>query len=228
MALLVLPNGGATFTYSWAGNGTLSSPTSSSPTFSPTVPGLYTFTVTVTNEYGCVCTCSIDICVKDIRVPGHQDKVYLCHVPPDNPQNPLTLALSVNAVAAHLPSPTSTGHPGDRLGTCTQNCGHPKRSADESGPVPAEYTLEQNFPNPFGIGSGHTITIVTYGIPEQSTVMLRVYDVHGRIVSELASGKKDAGTYTVEFDATNLPSGIYLYRLDAGEMHITKTMTVVQ
>ena len=56
---------------------------------------------------------TINICVTDIRVPGSNGKVYVCHLPPGNPANRQTLSISVNAVDAHL-----TGHTGDRLGSC--------------------------------------------------------------------------------------------------------------
>ena len=115
--LKVNATGGSAYTYQWIGAATnmLSSTTSGMPVFTPTVAGTYTFTVVVTNNFGCTTTSKITICVKDIRVPGSKGagKVYLCHMPPGNNQNPQTLEISVNAVAAHL-----TGHSGDRLGSC--------------------------------------------------------------------------------------------------------------
>ncbi|MBP7345802.1 MAG: T9SS type A sorting domain-containing protein, partial [Sediminibacterium sp.] len=115
--LKVNATGGSAYTYQWMGAATnmLSSTTSGMPVFTPTVAGTYTFTVVVTNNFGCTTTSKITICVKDIRVPGSKGagKVYLCHMPPGNNQNPQTLEISVNAVAAHL-----TGHSGDRLGSC--------------------------------------------------------------------------------------------------------------
>ena len=106
---------GAPYTYAWSG-GTLSNYNSHNPVFTATTAGNFTFTVVVTNKYGCTTTCTISICVRDIRVPGtsgNNQKVYLCHVPSGNPGNPQTLSISVNAVPAHL-----TGHVGDRLGSC--------------------------------------------------------------------------------------------------------------
>jgi hypothetical protein len=114
------PASGAPYTYSWSGAAVnkLSSTTSGAPVFTPTVAGVYTFTVVSTNKYGCTTSCSITICVKDIRVPGTDGKkVYVCHVPPGNPGNANTLSISVNAVAAHME------HSTDKLGTCDQVCG---------------------------------------------------------------------------------------------------------
>ena len=107
------PASGAPYTYSWSG-GTLSNYNTANPVFAPTAAGTYIFTVVVTNKYGCTGTCSITINVYDIRVPGtNGKKVYVCHSPGGNPSNAHTLAISVNAVPAHVP-----GHSGDRLGSC--------------------------------------------------------------------------------------------------------------
>jgi len=116
LTLQVNATGGAPYSYSWTGNGSLSSTTAANPVFTATVAGNYTFVVTVTNVNGCTTTATVSICVRDIRVPGtngNNAKVYLCHVPPGNAGNPQTLSISVNAVPSHL-----TQHSGDRLGTC--------------------------------------------------------------------------------------------------------------
>jgi hypothetical protein len=92
---------GAPYTYLWSG-GTLSNYTTANPVFTATTAGTFTFTVQVTNAYGFNTTCSITICVRDIRVPGSNGKVYICHAPPDNPANAHTLSISTNAVPSHL------------------------------------------------------------------------------------------------------------------------------
>ena len=104
------PASGAPYSYSWSG-GVLSNYNTANPVFMATTAGLFTYTVLVTNKYGCVTTCSVSICVKDIRVPGspaNNMKVYVCH-------NGNTINISTNAVPAHIP-----GHPGDRLGSCSE------------------------------------------------------------------------------------------------------------
>jgi hypothetical protein len=114
-----LPSSGAAYTYSWNGGST-----ASSMVFTPTAAGSYTFTVKVTNKYGCAVTQSITICVKDIRERDRYNnltnsgKVYVCHVPPGNHENAHTICISVNAVPAHVPL-----HGGDMLGSCDQSCG---------------------------------------------------------------------------------------------------------
>jgi hypothetical protein len=111
------PASGAPYTYKWTSNtlSLLNSSTSGAPVFTPVQFGSYSFTVLVTNRYGCTSTATISICVTDIRVPGSNGKVYVCHLPPGNPGNRQTLSISVNAVDAHL-----SGHTGDRLGSCDQ------------------------------------------------------------------------------------------------------------
>ena len=104
--------GGSSINYSWDGGEFLSCTDCQSPVFAPTSPGSYSFTVTVTNESGSSSTCSIRICVRDIRVQGNNDKVYVCHSTA-RPGGTETLSMSVNAVPAHVP-----GHPGDHLGRC--------------------------------------------------------------------------------------------------------------
>lgn len=83
--------------------------------------------------------------------------------------------------------------------------------------------LSQNFPNPF-----NPTTSITYGIPEDGSVLLRVFDVHGRVVSTLVNEARKAGTYSVEFDGSTLPSGVYLYRLEARGQVRVNTMTLIK
>ncbi len=86
------------------------------------------------------------------------------------------------------------------------------------------YKLNQNYPNPF-----NPQTRISYALPHASTVTLRVYDVIGREVATLLQNeKKLTGTYEVIFDASNLPSGIYFYRLQADNFVETRKMTLVK
>jgi hypothetical protein len=79
------------------------------------------------------------------------------------------------------------------------------------------------FPNP----SSSTV-MVRYNVPRWSDVRLTAYDLLGRTVRELAPGNQPAGTYEVSLDATGLPSGVYFYRLQAGDNVETKRMVVVK
>ncbi|MBO6576014.1 MAG: T9SS type A sorting domain-containing protein [Rhodothermales bacterium] len=89
--------------------------------------------------------------------------------------------------------------------------------------VPEGYTLRQNYPNPF-----NPTTSITFDLPTQADVSLRVFDVLGREVAVLAQGTRAAGSHTVTFEAAGMPSGLYLYRLDAGDQSLTRTMSLVK
>lgn len=86
---------------------------------------------------------------------------------------------------------------------------------------PYRFTLQQNYPNPF-----NPETTIEYTIHEISQVRLTVYDILGSRVITLVNGLYDAGSYTVIFDAANLPSGIYFYSLYAGGLTGTKRMVL--
>jgi hypothetical protein len=88
---------------------------------------------------------------------------------------------------------------------------------------PNDYALYQNFPNPF-----NPTTIIKYLIPELSFVTLKVFDVLGNEIKTLLVEEKPIGSYEVEFDAIGLPSGIYFYRLQAGDFIETKKMILLK
>ncbi len=96
-------------------------------------------------------------------------------------------------------------------------------AVDETAALPSTFSLSQNYPNPF-----NPTTTITYDLPRLSEATLTVYDVLGRQVSLLASGTQPADTYELTFDATELPSGIYFYRLQAGDYVETKRMVVLR
>jgi hypothetical protein len=89
--------------------------------------------------------------------------------------------------------------------------------------IPKSYSLSQNFPNPF-----NPTTKIEYQIPELSFVTLTVYDVLGNEITTLVNEEKSIGSYSVDFNATALPSGIYFYRLQASEFVETKKMILLK
>lgn len=94
---------------------------------------------------------------------------------------------------------------------------------DEVKNIPSEFILEQNFPNPF-----NPVTTIQYSIPQRSNVTLKIYDVLGKEIAVLVNEEKDRGVYNVNFDATGLASGIYLYKLQAGSFVETKKMILLR
>jgi Secretion system C-terminal sorting domain len=97
----------------------------------------------------------------------------------------------------------------------------PKQSSYEY--LPAQFVLNQNYPNPF-----NPSTTITYSIPEDGMVQLRVFDVYGRVVSELENGIKMAGSYSAVLDAHSLSSGVYYYRLETNDQILTRSMILMK
>jgi hypothetical protein len=124
---------------------------------------------------------------------------------------------------------TIVAHEGDLYVGCNYAPVY-KRPVDEVlvgvGPgssIPRAYELLPNYPNPF-----NPTTVVSYQLPATSDVRLSVYDLLGREVAVLVNGKEAPGKYEVTFDARNLASGMYLYRLTAGSFGETKKMFLVK
>lgn len=89
--------------------------------------------------------------------------------------------------------------------------------------IPEILQLGQNYPNPF-----NPTTKIDFALPESAQVTLEVYNMLGQQVATLENGRLSAGQHSVSFDATDLSSGIYLYRLQAGDQTLTRTLTLVK
>lgn len=88
---------------------------------------------------------------------------------------------------------------------------------------PQTYDLEQNYPNPF-----NPETKIKFQIPKQSFVSLTVYDVLGKEIQKLVNGELNPGSYTIEWNASQYPSGVYLYRIEAGDYKSVKKMVLLK
>lgn len=86
-----------------------------------------------------------------------------------------------------------------------------------------KFDLKQNYPNPF-----NPLTTINFSIPQKDFVNLRVYNFVGEEVKMLLNEEKDAGSYQIKFDAQNLPSGIYFYKLNTGSFSETKKMILLK
>jgi len=90
--------------------------------------------------------------------------------------------------------------------------------------IPFTYKLSQNYPNPF-----NPVTTIKYGLPKFGKTSLIVYDILGRVVTKLVDNEfKDAGTYEIQWDASNYSSGIYFYTMESGSYKETKKMVLIK
>jgi hypothetical protein len=92
-----------------------------------------------------------------------------------------------------------------------------------TGEIADEFYLSQNYPNPF-----NPVTNIKFSVPKSGQVMLKVFDMMGSEVSNIWNNFLSAGAYNVEFDASELASGVYFYRITAGDFTDTKKMILVK
>lgn len=95
--------------------------------------------------------------------------------------------------------------------------------AEQVSNLAQDFRLEQNYPNPF-----NPSTTIRFSVPATNMVSLRVYDILGREVATLLEGQYTAGTYSYQWNARNLASGIYFYRLEAGNFSQTKKLMLLK
>ncbi len=89
--------------------------------------------------------------------------------------------------------------------------------------TPSKYNLSQNYPNPF-----NPLTRINYDLPAANFVSIKVYDARGCEVQTLVNQKQNSGSYYIDFNAASLSSGIYFYKIDAGDFKETKKMVLVK
>ncbi len=94
---------------------------------------------------------------------------------------------------------------------------------EENVELPTVFSLSQNYPNPF-----NPTTVIKYSIPEVTNVKLKVFDMLGREIATLVNREQTAGVYNVEFNASNLSSGVYFYRVTAGSFVATKKLLLLK
>ena len=94
---------------------------------------------------------------------------------------------------------------------------------EEFNEVPTEFSLSQNYPNPFNSSS-----IIKYSIPKSSFATIKIFNTLGEEIETLVNTEKPVGTYEVNWNATNLPSGVYFYRFQAGDFVQTRKMILMK
>jgi hypothetical protein len=86
-----------------------------------------------------------------------------------------------------------------------------------------DYKVSQNFPNPF-----NPTTKINFSLPKSGFVTLKVYNLIGQEVALLVNEEKNIGTYSVDFDATSLTSGIYFYKINVNDFNDVKKMMLIK
>jgi hypothetical protein len=86
-----------------------------------------------------------------------------------------------------------------------------------------QYSLGQNYPNPF-----NPITQINYSIKEAGLVQLKVYDILGKEIATLVNTNKETGNYSVDFNATQLLSGVYFYKMQSGNYITSRKMLLIK
>ena len=89
--------------------------------------------------------------------------------------------------------------------------------------LPDAYSLSQNYPNPF-----NSSTVIQYDLPEAAWVRLEVYNMLGQAVATLVDGYQQAGVHSYNWNANNFASGIYFYRITAGNFRASKKMVIIK
>ncbi|MEO8514927.1 MAG: T9SS type A sorting domain-containing protein [Ignavibacteria bacterium] len=130
-------------------------------------------------------------------------------------QNDISLATDGNGCM--------TGWSGGATGTIAKMTGAPVGINDPISNIPNSFKLEQNYPNPF-----NPTTNITYALPISGNVELKIYDLLGREVTTLVNSFVNAGTHTINFDASSLSSGVYFYTLTSGNFNQSKKMLLLK
>jgi hypothetical protein len=172
-------------------------------------------------------------------LPGGDFSDPLVSIPSDNMGSGTTLTLPFSAIDATLADLgveeggtitvdwTVTAMGGDVIQfadevfsiTFTRNLS----VSNEVTESPNSFTLNQNYPNPF-----NPTTNISYNLPESGAVTLEVFNVTGQKVATLVNGVRSAGSHTATFDASNLSSGVYMYRLSSGNSVQIRKMLLIK
>jgi hypothetical protein len=116
-----------------------------------------------------------------------------------------------------------TGADGGQPAGCLRWWGLAVDVKEVDGAIPTEFSLNQNYPNPF-----NPVTNITYSVPKESHVTVEVFDMLGRSIAKLVNADQKVGTYNVDFDASKLASGTYIYRLSTPNFTVAKKMLLMK
>lgn len=136
-------------------------------------------------------------------------------------------AVSARYVRVYMRQNNTSSERINEVEVYTGSSAAPKLISDEgeevTAEIPSDFALEQNYPNPF-----NPSTTIRFGVPEETHVRLKVHNLLGEEVATLVNGLKPAGSYYVTFEAQSLPSGVYLYVMQAGETRLTRRFVLMK
>lgn len=92
-----------------------------------------------------------------------------------------------------------------------------------TGIIPEKYSLSQNYPNPF-----NPVTNIKFDLPRSGYVEIKIFDIRGREIAQLVNQQLQPGVYSVDWDASSYPSGVYFYRIEAGKYREAKRMVLIK
>ncbi|MFZ2325184.1 MAG: T9SS type A sorting domain-containing protein, partial [Ignavibacteriaceae bacterium] len=98
-----------------------------------------------------------------------------------------------------------------------------KQDGIDESEIPDKYALDQNYPNPF-----NPSTTIKYQLPQDGFVTLKIYDILGKEIIALINEEKPAGKYEVNFNASQLASGVYIYKLQSGSFTASKKLMLLK
>jgi len=142
------------------------------------------------------------------------------------PHNPLSIFNELYDASGYWVlaiTDTASGDFGYLRSWCISICYYVYMGGIYTVEIPNTYRIYQNYPNPF-----NPVTKIKYGLPKSGYVKLTVYDELGKQVEILQEGYQQANTYEAVFDATNLPSGVYYYKLEADGFSDSKKMVILK
>lgn len=135
--------------------------------------------------------------------------------------------VTLKSITLHLKYPVEDGGTYYRgtvyLDDFAARYGIPTATFDDPAHLPESYALSQNYPNPF-----NPVTTISYQLPRKSEVNLSIYNARGEVVQHLLDSRQDAGAYTVTWDASQVSSGIYFYRLQTQDFTDVKKCVVLK
>ena len=179
---------------------------SSSLSISPDLPGTGTWYKIGTNSSSLTTSFSENSAIYCVVTDGQGNSAT---------SNTLTLTVTLSRIAKN--DNTSTAN----IGLVNEGANIGSQLEEET--IPTRYSLSDNYPNPF-----NPSTTIHYAMPKDGFVTLKVYDILGNVVKTLVNQYQTKGRYDINFNAVNLASGIYFYRLQSGNFISTKKMLLLK